>query len=153
MLIRVNKSTKKTFSLHPGYIVLCGFFYWSGALDTAPVERQEKYYMHSGKFRLQTAYANPGKRPAAKIAQEQAKIRYFYVGNDEAYTLNEMKDYFFKLRENYLIQAYPGVQYPFVYRQMMPGSTDDPLKVDLYALPQAQPHFHEHHDDHGDEGH
>ena len=41
---------------HTGYIVLCVFWYWCGALDTAPLERREKYYMHTGKFRLQTAY-------------------------------------------------------------------------------------------------
>merc|ERR1711957_748272 len=52
---------------HTGYIVLCAFFWWTGAFSTAPIERREKYYVHSGKFRLQTAYANPGTRPAAKI--------------------------------------------------------------------------------------
>merc|ERR1719148_671267 len=57
---------------HSGYIVLCIFFWWTGAFATAPMERREKYYMHSPKFRLQSAYANPGTRPAAKIAQEQA---------------------------------------------------------------------------------
>merc|ERR1712232_656862 len=44
---------------HTGYIVLCVFFWWTGAFATAPIERREKYYMHSPKFRLQTAYANP----------------------------------------------------------------------------------------------
>lgn len=128
---------------HSGYIAVCVFFWWCGALDTAPLERQDKYYMHSAKFRMQTAYANPGTRPAAKIAQEQGKLRYFYRGNDHPYTLNETKDYYFKLKENHLIQEYPGVQYPFVYRQMMPEEVDDPLKVDCYPLPQATPHFHE----------
>ncbi len=102
---------------HTGYIVLCVFFWWfqpqnfwshmfiisflsgpwllwttlqrTGAFSTAPMERREKYYMHSPKsepqdlcclkchpfylpvsspvsqirfrFRLQTAYANPGR--------------------------------------------------------------------------------------------
>ena len=32
--------------------------------------------MNSAKFRIQSAYANPGTRPAFKIAQEQAKLRY-----------------------------------------------------------------------------
>merc|ERR1712226_217879 len=116
---------------HTGYIVLCAFFWWTGAFATAPIERREKYYMHSGKFRLQTAYANPGTRPAAKIAQEQAKVRYFHRGYDNPFTLNELKDFYFKLRENYLIQQYPGIQYPFVYRQMIPEKTADPLKVPI----------------------
>eukprot|EP00438_Fugacium_kawagutii_P011766 Skav222940 [mRNA] locus=scaffold1489:503418:516491:- [translate_table: standard] len=114
---------------HTGYIVLCVFFWWTGAFSTAPMERREKYYMHSPKFRLQTAYANPGTRPAAKIAQEQAKVRYFYKGHDHAFTLNELKDFYFKLRENWLIQHYPGIQYPFVHRQLIPEKTADPLKV------------------------
>ncbi|CAD7932528.1 unnamed protein product [Amoebophrya sp. A25] len=133
---------------HSGYIAVCLFFWYCGCLDTAPLERREKYYMNSAKFRMQTAYANPGTRPAAKIAQEQAKLRYYYRGNDHPFTLNETKDFYFKMRENYLIQEYPGVQYPFVYRHMMPEEVDDPLKVDLYPLPQAQPHFHEHGDHH-----
>merc|ERR1712226_1304124 len=99
---------------------------------TAPIERREKYYMHSPKFRLQSAYANPGTRPAAKIAQEQAKVRYFHRGYDHPFTLNELKDFYFKLRENWLIQHYPGIQYPFVHRQMIPEQTEDPLKVPLY---------------------
>ncbi|CAK0805470.1 unnamed protein product [Prorocentrum cordatum] len=117
---------------HTGYIVLCVFFWWTGAFATAPMERREKYYMHSPKFRLQTAYANPGTRPAAKIAQEQAKVRYFYKGHDHPFTLNELKDFYFKLRENWMIQHYPGIQYPFVYRQMCPEKTDEPLKVPIY---------------------
>merc|ERR1711862_778000 len=40
---------------HTGYIVLCVFFWWTGAFATAPMERREKYYMHSPKFRLQSA--------------------------------------------------------------------------------------------------
>merc|ERR1719321_60514 len=76
---------------HTGYLVLVGFFFWTGAFATAPVERREKYYMHTPKFRLQSAYANPGTRPAAKIAQEQAKIRYFHRGYDHPFTVNEMK--------------------------------------------------------------
>eukprot|EP00397_Hematodinium_sp_SG-2012_P034171 GEMP01036610.1.p1 GENE.GEMP01036610.1~~GEMP01036610.1.p1 ORF type:complete len:194 (+),score=39.99 GEMP01036610.1:53-634(+) len=130
---------------HTGYIVLCGFFWWTGAFDSAPVERREKYYMHSPKFRLHTAFVNPGTRPAAKISQEQAKIRYFYKGFDHPYTMNELKDLFFKLRENYLIQTYPGIQYPFVYKNMMPDATEDPLKVSLYPTIPATPHFDEHH--------
>lgn len=139
--------------------------------------------------------AYQGTRPAAKIAQEQAKagicslasackhrksslifsacseVRYFYRGHDHAFTLNElkaqfriafeafrtqnlyrwffwfdlrMKDFYFKLRENWLIQYftqmfgffnswknesgfllaiaprhYPGIQYPFVHRWML----------------------------------
>ncbi len=59
---------------HSGYLAVCFFFWYCGALDTAPLERREKYYMNSAKFRMQTAYANPGTRPAARIAQEQAKV-------------------------------------------------------------------------------
>ena len=34
-----------------------------------------------------------------------------YRGLDHPFSLNEFKDYLFKMRENYLIQKYPGVQY------------------------------------------
>lgn len=129
---------------HSGYIAVTLFFYWCGCLDTAPLERREKHYLHSAKFRMQTAYSNPGTRPAARIALEGGKLRYFYAGNDTPFTLNETKDLYFKLRENWLIQSYAGVQYPFVYRQMTPAETDSPLRVDCYPLPQAQPHFHSH---------
>ena len=64
--------------------------------------------MHSPKFRLQTAYVNPGTRPAAKIAQEQAKIRYFHRGYDHAFILIELKDFYCKFCENGLIQHSPG---------------------------------------------
>jgi hypothetical protein len=80
---------------------------------------------------------NPGSRPAAKIAQEQAKIRYYYKGFDHPYTLNELKDLFFKLRENVLVQTYPGIQYPYVYRNMTPAETESPIPVGLYDLPGA----------------
>lgn len=96
--------------------------------------------MHSPKFRMQTAYANPGTRPAAKIAQEQAKVRYFHRGNDHPFTLNEVKDFYFKLRENWLIQHYPGIQYPFVYKQMTPAQTDEPLKVPVSDPLKSHPH-------------
>lgn len=130
---------------HTGYIMLVAFFYWSGMLDTAPLERREKHYMNGSKFRLQTAYANEGTRPAATIAREQAKLRYFYAGNDHPWTVNEKKDLYFKLRENHLIQEYPGIQYPYVYRNMTPATTDSPLKVDCYPEIQKAPHFHEDH--------
>eukprot|EP00747_Dinoflagellata_sp_TGD_P164125 gnl/TRDRNA2_/TRDRNA2_183614_c0_seq1.p2 gnl/TRDRNA2_/TRDRNA2_183614_c0~~gnl/TRDRNA2_/TRDRNA2_183614_c0_seq1.p2 ORF type:complete len:200 (+),score=39.60 gnl/TRDRNA2_/TRDRNA2_183614_c0_seq1:68-667(+) len=133
---------------HTGYIVLLGFFYWTGAFSTAPTERQEKYYMHSPKYRLQSAYANPGTRPAAKIAQEQAKVRYFHRGHDHPFTVNELKDFYFKLRENWLIQHYPGIQYPFVYRQMTPEKTQEPLKVHIEDPLPAHGHG-----DHGDDHH
>eukprot|EP00746_Dinoflagellata_sp_MGD_P161693 gnl/MRDRNA2_/MRDRNA2_88929_c0_seq1.p1 gnl/MRDRNA2_/MRDRNA2_88929_c0~~gnl/MRDRNA2_/MRDRNA2_88929_c0_seq1.p1 ORF type:complete len:197 (+),score=25.93 gnl/MRDRNA2_/MRDRNA2_88929_c0_seq1:68-658(+) len=128
---------------HTGYIGLLIFFWWTGSFSTAPIERREKYYMHSPKFRLQTAYANPGTRPAAKIAQESAKLRYFYRGHDHPFTVNELKDYYFKIRENWLIQAYPGIQYPFVYKQFIPEQTEEPLKVLPYPAIPEQPHFHE----------
>ena len=33
------------------------------------------------------------------------QVRYFYRGNDHPFTLNELKDFYFKLRENWLIQS------------------------------------------------
>merc|ERR1711904_372621 len=67
------------FSLHHvGFIGIAGFCWWVGWFQTAPVQRRDKYYMNSAKFRIQSAYANPGTRPAFKIAQEQAKLRYMY---------------------------------------------------------------------------
>lgn len=116
---------------HVGFIGLFAFVWWLGWFDTAPVERQDKYYMNGAKFRLQSAYFNPGRRPAFKIAQEQAKIRYYYRGFDHPFSLNETKDLLWKLRENWIIQTYPGIQYPNVARQMMP--TDLPAVIKTTA--------------------
>ncbi|KAF4672678.1 hypothetical protein FOL47_000231 [Perkinsus chesapeaki] len=112
---------------HAGLLFSMAFFWWTGWFDTAPVERRDKYYMNGAKFRLQSAYHNPGSRPAYKIAQEQAKIRYFYRGFDHPYTINEAKDQLWKLRENWVIQNYPGVQYPYVSKQMMPSQLPDKM--------------------------
>jgi hypothetical protein len=131
------------FSLHHvGFLGIAGFCWWVGWFQTAPVQRRDKYYMNSAKFRIQSAYANPGTRPAFKIAQEQAKLRYIYRGLDHPFSLNEFKDYLFKMRENYLIQKYPGVQYPYVFKQMMPETTPDPLIVHPYPKIPDQPHHH-----------
>ncbi|EER05528.1 conserved hypothetical protein [Perkinsus marinus ATCC 50983] len=120
---------------HAGLLFSMAFFWWTGWFDTAPVERRDKYYMNGAKFRLQSAYHNPGTRPAYKIAQEQAKIRYFYRGFDHPYTINEAKDQLWKLRENWIIQNYPGVQYPYVSKQMMPPQLPD--KMYKIATPDA----------------
>jgi len=93
------------------------------------VERQDKYYMNGAKFRLQSAYFNPGKRPAFKIAQEQGKLRYYYRGFDHPFSINETKDLLWKLRENWIIQTYPGIQYPNVSRQMMPSNLPPVIKT------------------------
>ncbi len=122
------------FSMHHvGFIALLAFFWGTGWFQTAPVERQDRYYMNGAKYRLQSAYHNPGKRPAYKIAVEQGKIRYYYRGHDHAFSLNETKDVLWKLRENWLIQRYPGLQYPNVARQMMP--TDLPKVLSTKATP------------------
>lgn len=63
------------------------------------------------------------------------QIRYFYRGFDHPYTINEAKDQLWKLRENWIIQNYPGVQYPYVSKQMMPPQLPD--KMYKIATPDA----------------
>jgi len=129
------------FNTHySGMLVFLGFCWWTGMFDTAPLERRDKYYMQSAKYRMHCAYVNPGKRPAAKIAVEQAKVRYLFRGYDHPFTMNETKDFFFKLRENWVIQSGENIQYPYVFKQFTsaPGGT---LDVHPYPrIPQA-PHF------------
>ena len=116
------------FSMHfVGLAGVVAFFWVTGMFAPAPVERRDRYLMNGARFRLQTAYNNPGKRPAFKIAQEQGKIRYYYRGLDHAFSLNEQKDLLWKLRENWIIQRYPGIQYPNVARQMSPVGLPDVL--------------------------
>lgn len=43
-----------------------------------------------------------------------------------------MRDFNFKLRENWMIQHFPGIQHPCVHRQMTPEKTDDRLKMPSY---------------------
>mmetsp|Transcript_37585 Transcript_37585/g.82216 ORF Transcript_37585/g.82216 Transcript_37585/m.82216 type:complete len:192 (+) Transcript_37585:49-624(+) len=132
------------FSLHhTGMITACVFFWWWGAFDTAPIERRDQYYMNGPRFRMHSAYANPGRRPAAKIALEQGKVRYLFRGNDHPFTVNEQKDFLYKLRENFLIQEYPGVQYPYVFKQECPSELPSVLEVKPYAAIPEQPHHHE----------
>jgi len=130
---------------HVGFIGIAGFCYWTGMFDTAPIQRRDKYYMNSAKFRIQSAYANPGTRPAFKIAQEQAKVRYMYRGNDHPFSMNEFKDYLFKMRENFLIRRYPNIQYPYVFKQMTPAELPGVLEVRPYPSIPTLPH----HDDAG----
>ena len=85
--------------------------------------------MNGAKFRLQSSYANPGTRPAYKIAQEQGKVRFYYRGIDHPFTINESKDLLWKMRENWVIQKYPGIQYPYVAKQMMPPQLPDVIKT------------------------
>lgn len=90
------------FSLHHvGYLGVCLFFIWVGWFNTAPKDRQDKYYMNSDQFRLRSALANPDTRPAFKIAQEQAKIRAYYRGFDDPFAIDEAKDLLFKLRDKW----------------------------------------------------
>ena len=120
------------FSMHHvGFVGLLAFLWSTGWFSTAPKERQDQYYMNGAKFRLQSAYHNPGRRPAYKIALEQGKIRYYYRGEDHPFTINETKDLLWKMRENWIIQQYPGVQYPNVARQIMP--TDLPAVLHTTA--------------------
>jgi len=121
------------------------FIVWTGWLDKPPIDRIDRTTLNSAKYRILCAYYNEGKRPALKIAQFGAKVRYYYRGIDHPTTVNEEKDMLFKLRENYLIEKHPGIQYPYVHRQFNQVKTPSELKVPLYpAIPEPY-HFHEQH--------
>jgi hypothetical protein len=129
------------FSMHHvGLLTLVAFFGLYGMFESAPIERQDKYYMNGAKFRLQSAYSNPGKRPAFTIAREQAKIRYYYRGMDHPMTVNESKDLLWKLRENWIIQSHPAAQYPNVARQMKPTSLPDVIHTKATPYPEESSH-------------
>lgn len=85
--------------------------------------------MFSAKFRILSAFHNPGKRPGLKISLMTYEARYFYRGLDHPFSLNEIKDFLFKLRENYLINTYEGIQFPFVFRQFNRVQTPGTLEV------------------------
>lgn len=109
------------------------FFMWySRIFDPPPNERLDRYWLNSPKFRILSAYYNPGKRPGAKISQMTYDSRYFHKGKDHPFAINEIKDYLFKLRENYLIESHPGVQYPNVFRQHRNVKTPATFQVHLH---------------------
>lgn len=118
-------------------VTLTGLFWWSRLLDPPPPERYDRYWYNSPKYRILSARENPGKRPGHTISWLTYSCRYFERGLDHPFGLNEMKDVLFKLRENLLIERFPGVQYPYVYRQFNRVQTPSTLKVPLYPLPQA----------------
>ena len=122
---------------------------------------------------MHCAYVNPGKRPAAKIAVEQAKVhskteintilwtnhlnfdhlfsdccskqvRYLFRGYDHPFTLNETKDFLFKLRENWVIQSGENIQYPYVFKQFT-NAPSGVLNVHPYPRIPSPPHFGGHH--------
>lgn len=66
---------------HVGFMGVCLFFWWVGWFDTAPIERRDKFYMNSERFKLHCAMFNEGARPAYKIAQEQGNSCYNIVYN------------------------------------------------------------------------
>ncbi|BAM39975.1 conserved hypothetical protein [Theileria orientalis strain Shintoku] len=110
-----------------------GFLLWySRLLDPPPLERLDRYWLNSPKFRILSAYYNSGKRPAAKIALMTYEVRYFNRGLDHPFTMNEVKDFLFKMKENYLIENHPGVQYPNVFRQHSNVKTPATLTVNLH---------------------
>ncbi|UKJ90252.2 hypothetical protein MACJ_001184 [Theileria orientalis] len=102
------------------------------SLDPPPLERLDRYWLNSPKFRILSAYYNSGKRPAAKIALMTYEVRYFNRGLDHPFTMNEVKDFLFKMKENYLIENHPGVQYPNVFRQHSNVKTPATLTVNLH---------------------
>ncbi|GFE54786.1 hypothetical protein BaOVIS_021900 [Babesia ovis] len=110
-----------------------GFFVWySRIFDTPPRERLDRYWFNSPKFRILSAFYNPGKRPGASISMMTYEVRYFDKGHDHPFNVNEIKDYLFKLKENYLIENHPGVQYPHVFRQHSNVKTPAKLVVNLH---------------------
>lgn len=118
------------------------FLWWSRLLDPPPLERLDRYWINSPKFRILSAYHNKRRRPGFSISMLTYEIRYFFRGMDHPFALNEYKDLLFKLRENYIISQHPGVQYPYVFRQINKVKTPGDLKVNLYPPPQEQLHHH-----------
>ncbi|SBT37155.1 hypothetical protein, conserved in Apicomplexan species [Plasmodium ovale wallikeri] len=109
------------------------FMLWfSRIFDPPPLERVDKYWLNSPKFRILSAFYNEGKRPGVKISLMTYEARYFYRGIDHPFTINEIKDLWFKLRENYLIESIPAIQYPHVFRQYNNVSTPADLHVHLH---------------------
>eukprot|EP00918_Siedleckia_nematoides_P106038 GHVU01231470.1.p1 GENE.GHVU01231470.1~~GHVU01231470.1.p1 ORF type:complete len:184 (+),score=10.21 GHVU01231470.1:78-629(+) len=111
------------------------FLWWTRLFDPAPMERLDRYWLNSPQFRILSAFHNQGKRPAFSISLLTHDIRYFFRGIDHPFGLNEYKDMLFKLRENYLIEKHPGIQYPYVFRQFRAVKTPDTLEVHTYPLP------------------
>lgn len=120
------------------------FLWWSRVFDPPPKERLDRYWLNSPKFRILSAFHNPGKRPGLKISLMTYEARYCYRGLDHPFTLNEMKDFLFKLREQFLVSKYEGIQFPFVFRQYNRVSTPGVLAVHVSPELQKTPHFHEH---------
>ncbi|KAK2198008.1 hypothetical protein BdWA1_001013 [Babesia duncani] len=106
--------------------------YYSRLFDTPPLERMDRYWFNSPKFRILSAYYNPCKRPGAKISLLTFEIRYFDRGLDHPFGINEVKDLVFKLKENYSIENHPGIQYPHVFRQHANVTTPPTLAVQLH---------------------
>lgn len=106
--------------------------WYSRLFDTPPQERLDRYWLNSPKFRILSAVYNPGKRPGAAISLMTYEVRYFDRGHDHPFAVNEVKDYLFKLKENYLVENHPGVQYPHVFRQHSNVRTPEKLVVNLH---------------------
>lgn len=111
---------------------LVAFLYWTRIFDPPPKERLDKYWLNSPKFRILSAFHNPGKRPAFKVSCLTYNTRYYHRGIDHPFGVNEWKDNLFKLHEQFTIEEHPGVQYPYVHRQFRRVSTSDPLLVHTY---------------------
>jgi hypothetical protein len=43
--------------------------------------------------------------------------------------INEWKDNLYKLREDFLIHEFPGIQYPYIFKQFPHVKTPDPFLV------------------------
>lgn len=119
------------------------FLWWSRVFDPPPKERLDRYWLNSPKFRIISAFHNPGKRPALKISLMTYEVRYCYRGLDHPFTINEIKDFLFKLREQHLVNYFHGVQFPFVFRQFNRVKTPATLEVHTSPVPQQLPHFHD----------
>lgn len=120
--------------------------WWSRVFDPPPKERLDRYWLNSPKFRILSAFHNQGKRPALKISLMTYEARYFYRGLDHPFSLNEIKDFLFKLRENYLVNTYNGIQFPFVFRQFNRVSTPGTLAVHVSdPIPDDHGHGSGHH--------
>ncbi|PHJ22089.1 transmembrane protein [Cystoisospora suis] len=132
------------------------FIWWSRVFDPPPKERLDRYWLNSqspasipcavvlpAKFRILSAFHNPGKRPGLKISLMTYEARYCYRGLDHPFTLNEIKDFLYKLREQYLVNKYEGIQFPFVFRQYNRVQTPGTLEVRTAPALQSHPFFEE----------
>lgn len=117
------------------FLSLLLVIWYCRAFDPAPNERIDRYWLHSPKFRILVAQKSPGRRPGYAIAFISSTIRYIFRGLDHSLSINERKDLLFKLKESYLVEINPTIQYPYLFRQLNKVHTKDPHNIHIYSIP------------------